>query len=115
MPGYLLYDFGDMVRTAAALSAEDEPDVRLAGIDFEIFGALREGYLECAADSIGALELELLPLAGPLVTLIIGLRFLTDHISGDSYFGASRPGQNLDRAWVQFVQVQKLLERNAAV
>ena len=113
MPGYLLYDFGDMVRTAAALSAEDEPNELLAGIDFEIFDALREGYLECAADSMGALEHELLPLAGPLVTMIIGVRFLTDHLAGDTYFGAARPGHNLDRACVQFAQVRALLDKTA--
>lgn len=105
MPGFLLYDFGDMVRFTAATSAEDEQDLGKAGTDLEIYRALRDGYLDCAAGSLNPLERELLPLAGPLVTLVIGMRFLTDHLAGDVYFGAKREGHNLDRARVQFAQV----------
>jgi len=105
MPGFSLYDFGDMVRFTAATSEEDEPDTSLAGTSLEVYRALAAGYLECAQDSISPLERELLHLAGPLVSLLIGLRFLTDHLTGDTYFGASRENQNLDRARVQFAQV----------
>ncbi|MDF1798445.1 MAG: phosphotransferase [Planctomycetota bacterium] len=105
MPGFLLYDFGDMVRFTAATSAEDERDLSRAGTDLEIYRALRDGYLDCAAGSLVPLERELLHLAGPLVTLVIGMRFLTDHLAGDVYFGAKREGHNLDRARVQFAQV----------
>jgi hypothetical protein len=105
MPGFSLYDFGDMVRFTAATSEEDEPDTSLAGTSLEIYRALATGYMECVQDSIQPLERELLHLAGPLVSLVIGLRFLTDHLTGDTYFGASRENQNLDRARVQFAQV----------
>ena len=105
MPGFLLYDFGDMVRFTAATSAEDETDLSKAGTDLAVYRALRDGYLDCAADSLTALERELLPQAGPLVTLVIGMRFLADHLAGDVYFGATREGHNLDRARVQFAQV----------
>ncbi len=105
MPGFSLYDFGDMVRFTAALSAEDERDLSQAGTNLEIYRALAGGYLECASDSIQPVERELLHLAGPLVSLIIGLRFLTDHLAGDVYFGVSRENHNLDRARVQFAQV----------
>jgi hypothetical protein len=44
-------------------------------------------------------------LAGPLISLVIGLRFLADHLQGDVYFGAHRVNHNLDRARVQFAQV----------
>jgi hypothetical protein len=30
------------------------------------------------------------------------VRFFTDHLAGDVYFHTRRPGQNLDRALVQF-------------
>ena len=105
MPGFLLYDFGDMVRFTAATSAEDEEDLAKAGTDLEIYRALRDGYLDCAAASLTPLERELLPQAGPLVTLVIGMRFLADHLAGDVYFGAHREGHNLDRARVQLAQV----------
>ncbi len=69
-------------------------------------------------DSAGAFlnsdELELMPLASAIVTLTVGLRFLTDHLAGDEYFKIQRENQNLDRARVQFEMV-RIMERNAAV
>ncbi|MCP5021369.1 MAG: aminoglycoside phosphotransferase family protein [bacterium] len=113
MPGFSLYDFGDMVRFTAALTAEDECDLSQAGTSLEIYRALAGGYLECASDSIQPLERELLHLAGPLVSLVIGLRFLTDHLAGDVYFGVSRENHNLDRARVQFAQVAHMQRMRA--
>ena len=46
-----------------------------------------------------------------LVTLTIGMRFLADHLAGDRYFKISRPGQNLDRARVQFALVADMERR----
>ena len=43
-----------------------------------------------------------------LITFTIGLRFLTDHLLGDTYFKIHRPGHNLDRARVQFKLVAEL-------
>ncbi len=108
MPGFSLYDFGDMVRFTAATSDEDEQDLSLAGTSLEVYRALAGGFLECASDAILPLERELLHLAGPLVSLVIGLRFLTDHLQGDVYFGVKRANHNLDRARVQFAQVKHM-------
>jgi Ser/Thr protein kinase RdoA (MazF antagonist) len=105
MPGFSLYDFGDMVRFTAATSDEDERDLSQAGTDLDVYRALAGGYLECAGQAILPLERELLHLAGPLISLVIGLRFLADHLQGDVYFGAHRVNHNLDRARVQFAQV----------
>ena len=44
--------------------------------------------------------------SGKLITFEIGIRFLTDFLSGDTYFRIHRPGHNLDRCRTQF----KLLE-----
>ena len=57
-------------------------------------------------------EVELMPFAARLVTLTIGIRFLTDHLAGDSYFRIHRPGQNLDRARVQFEMVRQMELQN---
>ena len=51
-------------------------------------------------------EVELMPLSARLVTLTIGMRFLTDYLAGDMYFKISRPKQNLERARVQFKMVR---------
>jgi hypothetical protein len=115
MPGFVLYDFGDMVRFTAATSAEDELDLTQAGTDLELYRALRDGYLDCAADMLAPLERKLLPLAGPLVTLVIGTRFLTDYLAGDVYFGTTRQHHNLDRARVQFAQVTSMEAQREAM
>ena len=47
-------------------------------------------------------ELLSLETGARLMTLECGMRFLADHLNGDRYFRIHRPGQNLDRARVQF-------------
>lgn len=46
-----------------------------------------------------------------MMTLECGLRFLTDHLEGDTYFKIHREGHNLDRARNQFALVADM-ERN---
>ena len=105
MPGYSLYDFGDLVRFTAATSDEDEQDLDRAGMDLGLYEALVRGYLEGTDGFLTGEERELMPLSARLVTLTIGMRFLADHLAGDVYFKISRPGHNLDRARVQFAMV----------
>ena len=112
MPGYSLYDFGDLVRFTAATSAEDEQDLDKAGTDLDLYRQLVNGYLEGTRGALSKAEIELMPFAARLVTYTIGLRFLADHLAGDVYFKVHRPGHNLDRARVQFRMVEKM-EQNA--
>lgn len=105
MPGYSLYDFGDLARFTAAMSAEDESDQNLVGTDLGIYRALAKGYLSTAGEFLTDEEVELMPFAARLVTFTIGLRFLADFLAGDTYFKIERPEQNLDRTQVQFGMV----------
>ena len=102
MPAYSLYDFGDLVRFTAATAGEDEQDLDRVGVDPQLYQALARGYLDQARPFLTETEVELMPLSARIVTLTIGVRFLTDHLNGDVYFKVSREGQNLDRARVQF-------------
>ncbi len=108
MPGWSLYDFGDLVRFTAATCAEDERDLAQAGTDPKLYGALRDGYLAGAGGMLTPGEIELMPLAARVVTLMIGMRFLADHLNGDVYFRARRAGHNLDRARVQLAMVERM-------
>ncbi len=110
MPGYSLYDFGDLVRFTAATSAEDERDTGRAGIDLALYRALVDGYLEGASHFLTPLEVEWMPFSAQLVTLTIGMRFLTDFLNGDVYFkiAEDRPEHNLERARVQFAMVARM-------
>ncbi len=115
MPGRLVHDFGDLGRTASCAQPEDSTDLDRVVADPRRLEALCEGYLDATRAIATPAELDLLPLAGPLITLETGLRFLTDHLEGDAYFGARRPGQNLDRARMQLRLFRSLLEAQSVV
>jgi len=111
MPGSVLYDFGDMVRTATPTTREDEVDLSLVGIRLDRFDALLRGYLDSASCFLNRAEADLLAFSGKLLTLECGIRFLTDHLEGDVYFKTKRPGHNIDRCRAQFAMV-KAIEEN---
>ena len=102
MPGTVLYDFGDAIRTGANRAAEDEKDLEKVGIDLELFRAYSKGYLETAGKFLNEKEKSLLAFSARFMTYIIGLRFLSDHIDGDHYYRIHFPGHNLQRARAQF-------------
>ncbi len=108
MPGSVLYDFGDMVRTTTSFAAEDERDLGKVKLEMDMFRALAEGYIEEASDFLTPEEFDLLVFSGRLITFTIGLRFLTDYLEGDVYFRTHRLGQNLDRARAQFALVKSI-------
>ena len=107
MPGSALYDFGDMVRTAAPTTREDDPDPAHIGIRLDRFEALVKGYLSTAT-FLNAAEHANMAFSGKLLTLECGIRFLTDYLSGDVYFKIHRPAHNLDRCRNQFAFVQSI-------
>lgn len=114
MPGSCLYDFGDMVRTAARPCPEDETDLTKVVARMEMFEAITRGYLASAGDSLNQFEKDHLAFSAKLITFEIGLRFLTDYLQGDVYFKIHREGQNLDRCKVQFKMVknfEKLMDQ----
>ena len=107
MPGSALYDFGDMVRTSSAAAAEDEKDLSKVYSKKEYFEALVKGYLAQAKFLTDA-EKENLAFSGRLITLTIGIRFLTDYLAGDTYFHTAYDGHNLVRCHTQFKMVESM-------
>jgi len=110
MPGSALYDFGDMVRTSSAAAAEDEKDLSKVYSKKEYFEALVKGYLAKAKFLTDA-EKDLLAFSARLITLTIGIRFLTDYLAGDTYFRTAYPEHNLVRARTQFKMVASMEEQ----
>jgi hypothetical protein len=102
MTGSVLYDFGDMVRTATSPTPEDERDLTRVRVQLPFFEKLVEGYLSTAGSFLTAAERDLLVASGKLITFETGLRFLTDYLLGDTYFRVHRPDHNLDRCRAQF-------------
>jgi Ser/Thr protein kinase RdoA (MazF antagonist) len=108
MPGLAPHDFGDMVRTTTSPTAEDEQDLSKVTMQFPMFEALVRGYLSSAGAFLTSDERKLLAFSGRLITFEIGIRFLTDHLSGDTYFKIHREGHNLDRCRTQFKLLQSI-------
>ena len=65
-------------------------------------------YLEACGKMLTQKELELLPFASLIITAEDGIRFLMDHIDGDTYYHIYYPGQNLDRARTQLKLVEDM-------
>ena len=106
MPSSPLYDYGDSMRIGTNTAKDDEKDLSKVSCDLNLYESYARGYLEACGDVLTREELELLPYASLVITSEDGIRFLMDHINGDTYYHIYYPGQNLDRARTQL----KLLE-----
>jgi Ser/Thr protein kinase RdoA (MazF antagonist) len=113
MPGLVLDDFGDMVRSMTTVAAEDESDLSKVTVDLGLFTALVRGYLSVARTFLNAIEVAHLVTAGELITLEQAVRFLTDYLAGDLYYKIARPDHNLARARAQ-LRLLASLERHDA-
>ncbi len=108
MPGYLHYDYSDAIRTGTATAKEDEADLSKVDIDLKLFDGFCRGFITNMHHSITETELAFLPLSTHLLPFIIGIRFLTDYINGDTYFKTHYDQQNLIRAKAQFQLVKQI-------
>ena len=102
MPGLAANDFGDSIRFGASTAAEDEKDLSKVEMSLDLYEAYCEGFLGACGQSLTANEIDTLPLGAKLMTLECGVRFLTDYLSGDTYFRIHYPDHNLDRCRTQF-------------
>jgi len=110
MPGFVLSDIGDFIRTGANTGAEDDPDLDKVNVNIEIFKAYTTGYMETAKSFLTPLEISLLPYGGRLLTYMQTVRFLADYINGDTYYKIHFPEHNLQRTKAQFKLLQSLEE-----
>ena len=101
MPGLSAYDFGDSIRFGAATAAEDEKDLSKVTMSLELFRTFTRGFLK-ACPGLTEEERKALPLGAMTMTLECGVRFLTDYLDGDHYFGIRYADHNLDRCRTQF-------------
>lgn len=102
MPGFVLSDIGDFIRTGANTGAEDDENLDNVEVNLEIFEAYTRGYMETAKAFLTPQEIKLLPYGGRLLTYMQTVRFLTDYINGDTYYKIHNPKHNLIRTKAQF-------------
>jgi Ser/Thr protein kinase RdoA (MazF antagonist) len=106
----VLADLGELLRTGGTAAAEDEPDLSVVTLDERLLTAIVRGYLAGLDGLLTPAELDALDVAGAWLATENGLRFLTDHLDGDRYFGVSRTHHNLDRARAQLRLGRLLLD-----
>jgi hypothetical protein len=110
MPGFVLSDIGDFIRTGANTGAEDDENLDNVSVNMELFKAYTQGYMETALAFLTPLEISLLPYGGRLLTYMQTVRFLTDYINGDTYYKIHHPQHNLQRTKAQFKLLRSLEE-----
>ena len=111
MPGYSVNDFGDSIRFGATTALEDEKDLSKVNFDISLYELYVKGFIEGTRGGLTECEMELLPIGAIMMTFECGTRFLTDYLSGDTYFRVHREGHNLDRARNQFKLVSDMEKR----
>ena len=98
MPGFFLSDVGDMIRTYVCPVSEDEKDLSKISIRKPFLEAIQKGYLSTMEDALTNFEQDHFFFAGEMLIYMQALRFLTDHLNNDIYYGIRYPGHNYVRA-----------------
>ena len=111
MPGTILYDFGDAIRSGCNRADEDEKNLEKVRFSVDLFKAFSEGYLSSVANSITECEVNHLVDSAILMTFECGMRFLTDYLDGDHYFKTKYDNHNLVRCRTQFHLVKQMIEQ----
>jgi N-acetylhexosamine 1-kinase len=110
MPGSILHDVGDALRSGANTATEEEKELEKVNFDYTIYEAFMEAYLDIAQGFLTKEELENIHLSLPLLLFEQSCRFLGDFLINDPYYSTQYELQNLVRTKTQL----KLLEQVSA-
>ena len=111
MPGYFISDLGDMLRTYLSPVSEEEKDFSKIEIREEFFKSIIQGYVGEMKDELSATEKRYFVYAGKFMIYMQALRFLTDYLNNDVYYGSKYPGHNFVRASNQLTLLERLSEK----
>jgi Ser/Thr protein kinase RdoA (MazF antagonist) len=111
MPGYFISDAGDMMRTYLSPVNEEEKDFDKIIIREDFYKAIKEGYANEMKDELTKTESNYFFYAGKFMIYMQALRFLTDYLNNDIYYGAKYERHNFVRAQNQTVLLQRLMEQ----
>jgi len=106
MPGCVLSDIGDMIRTYSNPVGEESKGIDKVVCNMEIINTIIQEFTKKVA--LGKKEIENLFFGGMAITFMQSVRFLTDYLNGDSYYKTSYKDQNLLRAKNQWVLYKSL-------
>ncbi|HWB25043.1 MAG TPA: aminoglycoside phosphotransferase family protein [Chitinophagaceae bacterium] len=111
MPGYFISDVGDMLRTYLSAAGEEETDLSKVYVRDEYFYAVMRGYLGEMKEELSDEELDAFVYAGEFMIYMQALRFLTDYLNNDVYYGAKYPLHNYNRAANQMILLEDLMRK----
>ena len=111
MPGYFISDVGDMMRTYLSPVNEEEKDFSKIEIREQYFKSIWDGYMGQMKNELNEEEKSHFIYAGKFMIYMQAIRFLTDHLNNDSYYGAKYQGQNFVRAGNQITLLKRLIEK----
>lgn len=114
MPGYFISDVGDMMRTYLSPTTEEETDFSKISIRKDVYHAIVKGYMVDMQDTLTNEEKTKFFYAGTFMIYMQALRFLTDYLNNDVYYGAKYPEHNFNRAGNQIVLLERLMEMQNA-
>jgi Ser/Thr protein kinase RdoA (MazF antagonist) len=115
MPGYFISDIGDMMRTYLSPVTEEEQDLSKVFVRPGIYKAIVDGYLSGMGPQLNEAEKYSFFYAAKFMIYMQALRFLTDYLRDDIYYGAKYTTQNLSRAQNQLALLEDLISREATL
>ena len=109
MPGCVLSDIGDMIRTYSNPVGEESKEIEKVVCNTEIVNVIIKEFAKKA--SLEKKEKENLFFGGQAITFMQCVRFLNDYLNGDSYYKIIFQSQNLIRAknqWALYLSLRKV-------
>ncbi len=111
MPGYFISDVGDIVRTYLPAASEEETDLNKIDVREGYFDAIAAGYLSELQNELSEPEINAFIYAGKFMIYMQALRFLTDYLTNDIYYGSKYELHNYNRAANQFMLLKALIKK----
>ncbi|MEP6615909.1 MAG: aminoglycoside phosphotransferase family protein [Ginsengibacter sp.] len=110
MPGYFISDVGDMIRTYVSAAGEEEKDFSRMIIRNDFLDAILEGYSAEMENELTTTEKNHFLYAGKFMIYMQAIRFITDHVNDDIYYGAKYENHNFMRAGNQAELLRQLVK-----
>lgn len=105
----ILYDFGTMIQSYTNTTLEDDGSAK-NNFDSKMYKVVKEGFLFHLKEKLTPLEISSLDYAAQVAIYIQEIRFLTDYLSGSTYYSTQYPEHNLDRTKNQLELLKGLRE-----
>ena len=98
MPGYFISDIGDMMRTYICPVSEEETDFDKIIVRTDFVKGIQGGYFSEMENELNLFEKDHFLFAGEFLIFMQAIRFLTDYLNNDVYYGKKYEKHNLIRA-----------------